>query len=106
MPTVAPYDFDSHVEWAGFIADEPVFATVEGAVHFPTRKADVFSIHDGLLSAVPTLKGDVLLSGGEDGRVVATTPSRGQQIYHQTRKWKEKQAAGPKSAHAKANRPT
>ncbi|MEM9678482.1 MAG: hypothetical protein AAF890_10530 [Pseudomonadota bacterium] len=83
MPTVAPYDFDAHVEWAGFIADEPVFATVEGAVHFPTGKADVFSIHDGLLSAVPTLKGDVLLSGGEDGRVVGPNHTRVQENYHQ-----------------------
>ncbi|MEM1037904.1 MAG: WD40 repeat domain-containing protein [Pseudomonadota bacterium] len=98
MPTVAPYDFDAHVEWAGFLADEPVFATVEGIVHFPTGQAEVFETHEGLLSAVSTLTGDALVSGGEDGRVVATSRSGSQEIATHAGKWIDALAAGPNGA--------
>ena len=35
MAIVAPFDFDSHVVFAGFMNDEPVIALADGEVVFP-----------------------------------------------------------------------
>ena len=55
MATVAPYDFDEHVELATFIDDQPVFALVDGTVRFPVSQDLVIEANDGLLSAAQSL---------------------------------------------------
>lgn len=69
MTVIAPYHFDCHVEWAGFVGDEPAFALVEGEVHFPTGSRSKIGVHDGLLSAALSANGASLVTGGEDGKV-------------------------------------
>jgi len=103
MPTVAPYDFDEHVDYAGFVGDEPVFALADGTVHFATGARQVFEAHEGLLCATLTLKGDALLSSGEDCRVVSTTRTGVVELAKHGSKWIDTIAAGPNGAVAYAS---
>jgi len=104
MVTIAAYDFDSHVEWAGFIEDEPVFATVEGNIHFPIRSGQTIRAHDGLLCAAPSRDQKRLLTGGEDGRIVATDINgTTYELANKQRKWIDVVACGPDGAVAFAS---
>ncbi|MCQ8783657.1 WD40 repeat domain-containing protein [Mangrovibrevibacter kandeliae] len=72
MPTVVPYQFESFVETAVFLGNEPVFALADGSVRFPAGGERVVAAHDGgLLAARHDPHGKRLLTSGEDGRVVA-----------------------------------
>ncbi|MCJ8310661.1 MAG: WD40 repeat domain-containing protein [Rhizobiaceae bacterium] len=98
MPTIAPYDFDEHVELAGFVDDQPVFALVDGTVRFPTAGETVVEAHDGLLSADITADGKSLVTGGEDGKVMRVTRQGAELIAEQERKWIDVVACGPNGA--------
>ncbi|MEL6968291.1 MAG: WD40 repeat domain-containing protein, partial [Pseudomonadota bacterium] len=98
MPTVARYDFEEPVVWAGFVDDEPIFALADGAVVFPTGQAQTLKAHDGLLAATATQKGDGLISGGEDGRIVVTNRTGVVERAVHPGKWIDAVAAGPGAA--------
>lgn len=98
MPTIAPYDFDDHVELAGFIDDQPAFALVDGTVHFPTAGETVIEAHDGLLSADIAADRKSLVTGGEDGKVMRVTRQGAELIAEQERKWIDIVACGPNGA--------
>ncbi|RIY01964.1 WD40 repeat domain-containing protein [Aureimonas flava] len=100
MPQIAPYSFDGHVETAAFLKDEPVFALSDGTIRFPAGGETVVEAHaQGLLCARPDPFAPRLLSGGEDGRVVATGPDRQcAEIASAGRKWISAVAGGPGGA--------
>ncbi len=97
MPQIAPYAFDGHVEAAAFLKDEPVFALSDGTIRFPAGGETAIEAHQGgLLSARLDPFAPRLLSGGEDGRVVQTTPDRqSAEIASAGRKWISSVAGGP-----------
>ena len=103
MPSVAPLDTDpeslGHVEWAGFINDNPVFAGVCGAVHLLADRHRVIEVHSGLLAACPSVDGKTLLTSGEDGRVCAIDGAGGLEILAEHKgRWIDRLAAGPSGA--------
>ena len=99
MPTVAPLDLDGHCITAAWLGEVPVFALADGTVHRLDNGHKSVEVHDGLLCAVPSLDGEVLLSGGEDGRVCATsTDGSIKEIGNIGRKWINTVAAGPRGA--------
>ena len=98
MTTVAPYDFDEHVELATFVEDKPAFAVVDGTVRFPTCSGPCIEANDGLLSADTALDGASLVTGGEDGRVMRVTPDGAVELSHQPRKWIDVVTCGPNGA--------
>ncbi len=102
MATLAPYDFDDHVECAAFISGEPCFATVQGVVHWPVSGKTV-EAHDGLLAAIPALGFASLITGGEDGRVMRVTADGAELVAEQPGKWIDVVAAGPNGAVAFAS---
>ena len=104
MPTIAPYDFDCHVELAGFADDKPTFALADGFIHFPTAEIRTVEAHDGLLSATFSRTGSRVISGGEDGRVVVSgTNGQVVELAHMERAWIDVVAAGPNDAVAFAS---
>ena len=104
MPTVAPYDFDCHVECAGFVDDMPIFALVDGMIQFPLSTTKSVVANDGLLSACLSLDGKSIITGGEDGRVVRVSGSGDvTQLAEQPRKWIDVVASGPNGAVAFAS---
>ncbi|MBB3999023.1 WD40 repeat domain-containing protein [Aureimonas pseudogalii] len=97
MPHIAPYSFDGHVEAALFLAGEPVFALADGTIRFPAGGERVLDAHrGGLLTARLDGFAGQLLSGGEDGRVVAThADGRMTEIATAGRRWVTSVAGGP-----------
>ncbi|WP_182085002.1 WD40 repeat domain-containing protein [Aureimonas sp. ME7] len=100
MPQIAPYSFEGHVETAGFLKDEPVFALADGTIRFPAGGETVLEGHEGgLLCARFDPFAPRLLSGGEDGRVVATGADRQMaEVASAGRKWVSSVAGGPNGA--------
>ena len=98
MATVAPYDFDEHVELATFVDNAPAFALVDGAVHFPLAIEKIVQANDGLLCAQPAPDGKSIVTGGEDGRVMRVSESSATLIAEQPRKWIDVVACGPNGA--------
>lgn len=106
MPSIAPYQFEGHVEAALYLKDRPVFALSDGTVRFPAGGETALDTHEGgLLVARADPFAHRLLTGGEDGRVVATQPD-GTQIEFASvgrSKWINAVAGGPKGALAFAS---
>ncbi len=99
MPTVAPYDFDCHVECAGFVDDMPVFALVDGTVQFPLGVVRAVEVNEGLLSASLALDGTSIVTGGEDGRVVRVSgDGTVVELAAQSSKWIDVVECGPNGA--------
>lgn len=98
MSTIAPYDFDEHVELAAFIDDKPVFAVADGTVRFPMSSGLVINANDGLLCAAQSLDGRSLITGGEDGRVMRVCETGAELVAQQDRKWIDVVTCGPNSA--------
>jgi WD40 repeat protein len=64
-----------HVLAAGFVGAEPCFAAADGQVRFGLAADNVSKVHPGgMLTAL--IERQSVLSGGEDGRVVRTSPGR------------------------------
>jgi WD40 repeat protein len=103
MPTVAPLDIDSHCIAAVFLGDVPHFALADGAIHRLDSGHKTVQANDGLLSATVDLSGKLLITGGEDGKVFATS-SRGETkiVAEAGRKWITSVASGPQGAIAYA----
>lgn len=99
MPTIAPLDLDGHCIAAAFISDVPHFALADGVIHRLDHGQKSAAAHDGLLCATVSLDGGSLISGGEDGKVVATKADGSTKtIAEQPRKWVTSVAAGPQGA--------
>lgn len=99
-PTLAPFFFDEYVEHASFLDDQPVFALADGQLRlFNAQGEQTIQAHDGLTSAALSLDGKTLVTGGEDGRVVATDASgQTREVGKADRKWIGKVATGPNGA--------
>lgn len=100
MPTVAPLDLDSHCITAAFISDVPHFALADGTVHRLDHGHKHAGAHEGgLLCAVPNEQRDRLLTGGEDGKVLALAAGgAAETLAGIGRKWVSAIAAGPRGA--------
>ncbi len=99
MPTVAPLDLSGHCVAACWLGDVPHFALADGTVHRLDNGHKTVEAHDGLLAATPSLDGRVLLTGGEDGKVLAISPDGTvETVAELGRKWIGAVAAGPQGA--------
>ncbi|EKF18219.1 WD40 repeat domain-containing protein [Nitratireductor pacificus] len=99
MPTVAPLDLDSHAITVAWLDDIPHFALADGVVHRLDHGHKWVEAHDGLLTACPDLSETSLVTGGEDGRVMAvSTDGTATQLAEIGRKWVTSVAAGPQGA--------
>ena len=104
MPTVAPLDLDGHCVTAAFLDDIPFFALADGMVHWLDHGQKSVKLHDGLLSAAITAKNDLMISGGEDGKVMSLASSGiTQELAELGRKWITSVACGPQGAIAYAS---
>lgn len=96
MVTVAPLDAGSHVEWAGFLDDLPVFLTAEGEAVVIEGGERRDSLHDGLLAAALARDGSFIATAGEDGSIRRFSPSKGLCDAGNTAgKWVNALACGP-----------
>jgi WD40 repeat protein len=99
MPTVAPLDLDGHCVAAAFVSDVPHFAMADGAVHRLADGHRTLAAHDGLVCAALDEKGERLLTGGEDGKVMAIrADGSAEALAEGGRKWVSSIAAGPQGA--------
>lgn len=101
MPTVRRLPFDAFVVGAEFIGSVPAFALGDGTVRLVRGNAiDVRRTHDGaILAAVRSLNGGGLITSGDDGRVVETTPTGATTLLaERPKKWIDQLAAGPQGA--------
>jgi WD40 repeat protein len=91
------FSFDAYVTAAHFDrAGRACFALGDGTVRF--EGGETVEAHDGAaLSASLPPKGDGLLTGGDDGRVVLSTPAGAQEIVSLPGKWIDSVAASPES---------
>ncbi|GGE25190.1 hypothetical protein GCM10011390_50830 [Aureimonas endophytica] len=97
MPSIAPYDFEGFVEAAAFLDGEPVFALTDGTLRFPAGGERVVEAHGGGLTVARfDASSNRLLTGGEDGRVLAVSgPERVEELASIGRKWIDTLAGGP-----------
>lgn len=103
MPTVAPLDLDGHCVAVAWLADVPHFALADGVVHRLDHGHKSTALHDGLLAAAHDRAAGRLVTGGEDGRVMALGPGgEAQCLAEAGRKWIGQVAAGPQGAVAYA----
>jgi WD40 repeat protein len=91
------FSFDAYVTAAHFDrAGRAAFALGDGTVRF--EGGETVEAHDGAaLSACLPATGEGLLTGGDDGRVVLSTPSGAQEIASLPGKWIDSVAASPES---------
>ena len=96
MPTIANADIPGHCVHAGFLAGTPVFADASGSVFRLDGALKETPAHQGLLCAAETLDRRLLITGGEDGKVIATNAAgETKDIGAIPRKWITSLAAGP-----------
>ncbi len=100
MPSIAPLDSAEtefgHVEWAGFINDVPIFASVEGQCHLLLDRHVVVPVHIGLLAAEPAFDCRSLITSGEDGKVCRLTSDGVVEVLSEQKGWWiDKIACGP-----------
>jgi len=104
MPTVAPLDLDGHCVTAAFLGGVPFFALADGTIHRLDHGHKSTKAHDGLLTAVLDPASARLISGGEDGKVVATGADGETSVLGEiSRKWVTSTAPGPQGAIAFAS---
>ncbi|MEM1365952.1 MAG: WD40 repeat domain-containing protein [Pseudomonadota bacterium] len=99
-PSLAPFFFDEYVQHAAFLDDQPVFALADGQVRLFTDQGEqTIEVHDGLTSASISLDRKTLVTGGEDGHVMAMD-AQGEttELGHVQRKWIGTVATGPNGA--------
>ena len=99
MPSIASYDFGDFVETAVFLKDQAVFAVADGTVRFPAGGDRTVEAHaGGLLTARLDRYAPRLLTGGEDGRVLAIAADGSvEELASIGRKWIDAVAGGPKN---------
>jgi len=91
------FSFDAYVTAALFDrAGRAAFALGDGTVRF--EGGETVEAHDGaVLSACLPPSGEGILTGGDDGRLVLSTPAGAQEIAKLPGKWIESLAASPDS---------
>jgi WD40 repeat protein len=91
------FSFDAYVTAAHFDrAGRAAFALGDGTVRF--EGGETIEAHDGaVLSACLPPAGEGLLTGGDDGRVVLSTPAGAQEIAKLPGKWIDSIASSPES---------
>ncbi len=93
MPEIAENQFDTYVEFAGFINGKPAFATADGSLKIDQS---IITTHDGLLSASLSQDCKQLVTGGEDGKVMATDGDGNTKLLAElSHKWIDQIATGP-----------
>lgn len=96
MPVITDRQFSTYVEFAGFLANSPVFALSDGVIQIYSNEEKTLNPHDGLLSACLSLDKKQLITGGEDGLVIASGPQgQTRQIAELQHKWIDQIATGP-----------
>lgn len=96
MTEITEHQFATYVEFAGFIEGNPVFAVSDGTVQITAADRLTINPHDGLLSACLSFNGKELITGGEDGLVIATNRhGEMRKIAELPNKWIDQVAAGP-----------
>lgn len=96
MPTVAPLDLEGHCLAAGFLGDVPFFCLADGTIHWLDHGHGHAPVHDGISCAVFDGQNGRLISGGEDGKVTATTADGASVLLAEAgRKWITSVASGP-----------
>lgn len=99
MPTVAPLDLSAFCIAACWLGDVPHFALADGAVHRLDHGHKTIEAHDGLAAARPSLDGKTLITGGEDGKVLALSADGStSELGNAGSKWITAVAAGPQDA--------
>ncbi|RST85776.1 WD40 repeat domain-containing protein [Aquibium carbonis] len=99
MPTVAPLDLPGHCVVAAFVSDVPHFALADGTVHRLADGHKHVAAHDGLVCATLDEKSERLLTGGEDGKVLAIRADGSvEPLADVGRKWIACIASGPQGA--------
>lgn len=91
------FSFDAYVTAALFDrAGRACFALGDGTVRF--EGGEIVAAHDGaVLSACLPPSGEGILTGGDDGRVVLSTPAGAQEIAKVPGRWIDSVAASPES---------
>lgn len=102
MPTVAPLDLSGHCLAATFLGEVPHFALADGTVHRLDNGHKTVETGGGLIAAADD--GTRLLTGGEDGRVLAIGPGGAVEVLAAVpRKWITSVVPGPQGAVAFAS---
>jgi len=105
VATIREFPFGAFVVETAFIDGVAAFALGDGTVRLvKDAAAESFPVHSGaILSAVPTLDGKLLVTGGDDGQVAATD-AKGEVklLAEHPRKWVDHVATGPNGAVARA----
>ncbi|MEO0636115.1 MAG: WD40 repeat domain-containing protein [Pseudomonadota bacterium] len=97
QPFLAPFEFGEYVEFAGFLAEHPVFALADGQIRMFTDEGEqTLQAHDGLTCATIAHDAKSLITGGEDGKVLSTN-AKGEytELGAVERKWIDSVATGP-----------
>lgn len=103
MVTIVPVEAGSHVEWAGFVEDLPVFLTADGEAIAIEGAGRHEKLHDGLLVAAASRDGSFVASAGEDGAILRYSPKHGVTSIGETGgKWVSAIACGPQAIVAAA----
>jgi WD40 repeat protein len=104
MPTVAPLDLTGHCIAAVFLGGVPHFALADGTIHRLDHGHKTETVHNGLLAAVHDPANDRLVTGGEDGKTIATRNGGVSETLAEIgKKWVTAVAAGPQGAVAFAS---
>lgn len=106
MATVEPFQLDAFVVAAGFVGNAALFALGDGSivVHDGTSTATIAAHDGGTLAAQISSDGKAMLSAGDDGRVVRTTPAgEVTALFEKPGKWIDQIAEGPQGAIACAS---
>jgi WD40 repeat protein len=104
MPTVAPLDLTGHCIAAAFLGGVPHFALADGSIHRLDHGHKTETVHDGLLCATHDAANDRLITGGEDGKTVATKVGGVSETLAEIgKKWVTAVASGPQGAAAFAS---
>ena len=99
MPTVAPLDLSAFCIAACWLGDVPHFALADGAVHRLDHGHKTIEAHNGLTAARPALDGKTLITGGEDGKVLALSADGStSELGNAGSKWITAVAVGPQGA--------
>ncbi|OXT00755.1 hypothetical protein B7H23_11795 [Notoacmeibacter marinus] len=96
MPSVAPLDLDGHVGHVGWLGETAFFGDADGVLHRLGENTGATETHDGLLCFVADPKRRRILTGGEDGRIVATSADGAcEELAHEKGKWIAAIASAP-----------
>ena len=101
MPTIDPCSLDGFVVAAGLVGYAALFALGDGSVIVRDRgESRRVAAHDGgILAAQISADGKAMLSAGDDGRVVRTTPDgKIEVLFEKPGKWLDQLAEGPQGA--------